>query len=83
MIKTTSPETALAMAPEQFAVLIRAINLHGENIASGAHAVAQVQTQASASAVWLRDGLESVAAALERIARALEQRPAASMIDSR
>ncbi len=43
-----------------------------------AAAPGNAHAQASASAAWLRDGLESVAAALERIARALEQRPPAS-----
>ena len=63
-------------APADLAALVAAIALHGENLAAGLHAVATVNTQASASAAWVRDGLESVAAALNRIAAAMEQQNA-------
>lgn len=78
MNKTTPSTNVRDMSEEQFGALVYAAFMDTENIASGPHAAAETRTQASASAAWLRDGLESVAAALERIARALEQRPPAS-----
>lgn len=48
-------------------MLAKAIQLHGENLA---HAVGTREPVAGPAATWLRDGLESVASAIDRLAEA-------------
>lgn len=65
------------MSAADIAALAAAIALHGENTSAALHVLANTHAQASASSAWLRDGAESIAAAIERGAVALERLAAA------